>query len=117
MSRYTSHESHTLRTVEGELRCVLCHASPDWPLIETACDQGGLRSSQRRALLSGRKTRVDDGRPQMRASEIEHAIALRAGGKTWDEIAAEMERHPNAIRKAIRAWNAGTSRAAQKRSA
>jgi hypothetical protein len=53
----------------------------------------------------------------MRASEIEHAIALRAGGATWDDIAAEMERHPNAIRKAIRAWNAGTSRAAQKRSA
>ena len=115
MSRYTSHESHTLRTVEGELRCVLCHASPDWPLIETACDQGGLRSRERRALLSGRKTRVEDGRPQMRASEIEHAIALRAGGATWDAIAAELDRQPKAVSKAVRAYLAGTSRAAQKR--
>lgn len=98
-------------TVEGELRCVVCYAAPDWPIIEAECEASGLTTAERADALGGR--------PQVRGPALprptlDRAIEMRADGMTWAEIARALGVRMRAIQQAtLRYERAG--RVARKR--
>lgn len=83
-STITPHPSHTWGTVEGERRCVICYAAPDWPVSEQECDITATTPAERAAITSGKPAVRGLAMP---CESIVLATALRDEGMRWAAIA------------------------------
>lgn len=101
--------THQWDDVEGEARCVMCLTAPDWPLAVQPCRRDSLTAEE-----CVRVTRSVERRPHITAAEIQRAVELREGGEAWSTIGLEMGRLGSVMQRAVRDYQAGRGRLAER---